>query len=139
MSIRIFPEKVSTIKKHKTREKLKDYTLDSKKLINQASHILSSVEVADKEFKKIKLPYLENTNVVFYSPTKLVIQGSDPFIKAKLKELHAQYIEILRKRTFFSRLEKIELYIQYQTNKDNKKIINKKTKDIIDKLKNEFK
>ncbi|APC96342.1 hypothetical protein [Francisella frigiditurris] len=139
MSIRIFPEKVSNIKKHKTRAKLKDHTLDSKKLIKQASHILSSVEVANKEFKKIKLPYLENTNVVFYSPTKLVIQGNNSFIKTKVKELHDQYLEILKKRTFFSKLEELELDIKYQTQKDNKKIINKKAKDIIEKLKEEFK
>lgn len=140
MTIKIIPEKVSKINSHKTRKKITNSTFSSKELISKASHLKISLEVANKEFKKINLPYLNETEIVFYSLNKIIIQSNREILKSKVKELHDQFIDRLNKSTFFSQLNKIEIIIDYNKPQNiNTKLINKDTKEAIEKLKKELK
>lgn len=142
MSIKIFPEKVSNIDSHKTRKKITQNTYASKELISKASHLKTTVEVANKELKKINLPYLKDTQVVFYSPEKIILQSDKEILKSKLKELHDQFVDKLRRCTLFSQLKKIEIIINYKdTTKNNTKtkhIDSKTARKALHKIKKEI-
>ncbi|ASG68003.1 hypothetical protein fh0823_05800 [Francisella halioticida] len=140
MSIKIVPEKIAKINSHKTRKKITNSTFSSKELISKASHLKITIEVANKELKKINLPYLNETEIVFYSPKKIILQSHREILKSKLKELHDQFVCRLNKNTLFSQLNKIDMIIDYsKPHKGKPKQINKNTKEAIEKLKKELK
>ena len=139
MTINIIPEKLAHIKKHKTRKNIINSTLASKDLINKASHLLYSVEIANKEFKKLNIPYLSDTKVVYYSPEKIILQSKKEILKSKVKELHGQFLEILNKRKFFSKIKKIEIIIDYEIEKQTKtRKHNYKAQEILREIKLEL-
>lgn len=140
MSIKIVPEKVAKINSHKTRKKITNSTFASKELISKVSHLKTTLEVANKELQKINLPYLSETEIVFYSTQKIILQSDREILKSKVKELHDQFIYMLNKNTFFSQLNKIDIIIYYTKPKRNKtKVIDKNTKKAIEELKKELK
>ncbi|API86694.1 hypothetical protein [Francisella uliginis] len=140
MSIKIVPEKVAKINSHKTRKKITNSTFASKELIAKASHLKTTLEVANKELQKINLPYLNETKVVFYSPQKIIVQSHREILKSKVKELHDQFVCRLNRNTFFSQLNKIEIVIDYNKPQKSKiKKVNNDTKEAIQKLKKELK
>ena len=140
MSIKIVPEKVAKINSHKTRKKITNSTFASKELIARASHLKTTLEVANKELQKINLPYLNETEVVFYSPQKIIVQSHREILKSKVKELHDQFVCRLNRNTFFSQLNKIEIVIDYNKPQKSKiKKVNNDTKEAIQKLKKELK
>lgn len=121
MTITIIPEKISNIDKHKTRIKITNSTQLSKELIRKAKNLISSTEVANKELRKLNIPYLNDTQIVYYTPQKIICKSQKEILKFKIKELHLQFLEILRKRKFFSKLQKIEILIDYSNSETNKK------------------
>ncbi|AXA33652.1 hypothetical protein [Francisella adeliensis] len=136
MSIKIVPEKLDKIQNHKTRHKIKNTTYANKELISRANHLASSNEVANKQLHKLNIPYLQDTDIIYYSATKIIVRSNKEILKAKIKELHQQFIDILQKHTMFSKLQKIEIQIEYDQN--TKKIIkqdNTQAKKQISKLK----
>lgn len=140
MSIKIVPEKVAKINSHKTRKKITNSTFASKELIAKASHLKTTLEVANKELQKINLPYLNETEIVFYSPQKIILQSHREILKSKVKELHDQFVCRLNRNTFFSQLNKIEIVIDYNKPQKSKiKKVNNDTKEAIEKLKKELK
>ena len=139
MSIKIVPEKVAKINSHKTRKKITNSTFASKELIAKASHLKTALEVANKELQKVNLPYLNETEIVFYSPQKIILQSRKEILKSKVKELHDQFVSRLNRNTFFSQLNKIGIIIDYNKPQKSKiKKINKNTKEAIEKLKKEL-
>ena len=141
MSIKIIPEKLAVIEKHKTRKRIKKTTYAGKELISRASHLVSSLEVANRQLQQIDIPYLKDCSIVFYSPEKIILSSDKEILKSKVKELHSQFVKMLSKHTFFSRLEKIEIQIDYTLKTTSKKVIkkvNQKTKDHINNLKQTF-
>ncbi|QIW10239.1 hypothetical protein [Francisella sp. LA112445] len=140
MSIKVVPEKVAKINLHKTRTKITNSTYASKELISKVSHLKTTLEVANKELKKLNLPYLNETEVVFYSPQKIILQSDREILKSKIKELHDQFINMLNKTTFFSKVNRIDITIDYSKPKNDKAIpVNKYTKQAIEKLKKDLK
>ncbi|MED7788543.1 hypothetical protein [Francisella sp. 19X1-34] len=136
MSIKIVPEKVAKINSHKTRKKITNSTYASKELISKVSHLKTTLEVANKELQKLNLPYLNETEIVFYSPQKIILQSDREILKSKVKELHDQFIHRLNNTTFFSKVNKIDVTIDYNKPKEGKTIkVNKYTKEAIEKLK----
>lgn len=136
MSIKIVPEKLDKIQNHKTRHKIKNTTYANKELISRANYLASSNEVANKQLHKLNIPYLQDTDIIYYSATKIIVRSNKEILKAKIKELHQQFIDILQKHTMFSKLQKIEIQIEYDQN--TKKIIkqdNAQAKKQISKLK----
>ena len=141
MSINIIPEKLALIEKHTTRKKITKLTYAGKDLISRATHLVSSLEVANKQLHQIDIPYLNDCQIVFYSPEKIIFSSDKEILKSKIKELHTQFVKMLNKHTFFSRLEKIEIQIDYAQKPTNKKVVkkvNKKTKEHINNLKQTF-
>ncbi|WP_150468219.1 hypothetical protein [Francisella sp. SYW-9] len=140
MSIKIIPEKVAKINSHKTRKKITNSTYASKELISRASYLKTSLEVANRELQKLNLPYLNETEIVFYSPQKIILQSDREILKSKVKELHDQFIDRLNKTTFFSKVNEIDITIDYsKPKKGNTKKVNKYTKKAIEKLKKDLK
>lgn len=115
MTIRIIPEKISHINKHKTRKKITNSTYAYKELISKASHLSSSLDVANKELKKFDIPYLNDTDIIYYSPEKLIFQSDREILKSKFRELSGQFIAKLRQSRLFSKLKKIEIIIDYKS------------------------
>ncbi len=141
MSIKIIPEKLAVIEKHKTRHKTEKTTYACKELISRSSHLVSSVDVANKQLQQIDIPYIKDCSIVFYSPEKVIISSDKEILKTKVKELHSQFIKLLNKHTFFSRLQKIEIQINYNQKPINEKALkksNQKAKDHIKNLKQTF-
>ena len=139
MSIKIYAEKLAVMDDHKTRKyNLKNSTQSSKVLINKATHIMLSVNVANKIFSKMDLPYMKDVNIGFYSPEKIILQTENDILRAKVKELHPQFLRILKKQKMFSKLEKIDINIV-----SKEKVVEKKpdieTKKQIEKLKRSLK
>ncbi len=139
--IKIHAEKVAKIDQHKTRRtNLKETTFSSKELISRASHLASSIDVANKIFSRMKLPYLDDVNIAFYSPEKIILATDKQILKSKVKELEPQFISILREQKIFSKLKKIEVSINYEKKEDIKtQKPNKIAIENINKLKEEFK
>ncbi|MDE4972309.1 hypothetical protein NAI46_13295, partial [Francisella tularensis subsp. holarctica] len=75
--------------------------------------------------------------IVFYSPTKIILHSNKEILKSKLKEIHDQFVTQLKQNTLFSRLESIEIIIDYtQNNNKTKSSVNNETaKQAIDKIK----
>lgn len=139
MSIKIYPEKASSINNHKTRKKITNSTYAYKELISKASHLKTTVEVANKELQKFNLPYLSDTKIVFYIPEKIIVQSDKEILKSKFKELHSQFIDTLRQSKLFSQLENIEIVIDYKTKSAQKpKVHNPLAKKELDKIKREL-
>jgi len=141
MSIKIIPERLAVIEKHKTRRRIKSTTYAAKDLISRASHLVNSLEVANKQLQKIDIPYIKDCKVVFYSPEKIILSSEKEILKSKVKELHTQFIKMLNQHTFFSRLEKIEIQIDYKlktVKKKNIKKVDQNTKDHLNNLKQTF-
>ncbi|APA82736.1 hypothetical protein [Francisella tularensis] len=140
MTIKIFPEKVANIPTHTTRKKITNTTYASKQLISKAAHLKTAIEVANKELYKLDLPYLRDTQIVFYSPTKIIVHSNKEILKSKLKELHDQFVTQLKQNTLFSRLEKIEIIIDYtqNNNKTNSSVNNETAKQALDKIKKQL-
>ncbi|APC95332.1 hypothetical protein IBE10_08820 [Francisella tularensis subsp. novicida] len=140
MTIKIFPEKVANIPTHTTRKKITNTTYASKQLISKAAHLKTAIEVANKELYKLDLPYLRDTQIVFYSPTKIIVHSNKEILKSKLKELHDQFVTQLKQNTLFSRLEKIEIIIDYtqNNNKTNSIVNNETAKQALDKIKKQL-
>ncbi|MBK2356502.1 hypothetical protein [Francisella hispaniensis] len=140
MTIKIFPEKVANIPSHTTRKKITNTTYASKQLISKAAQLKTTIEVANKELYKLDLPYLKDTQIVFYSPTKIIVYSDKEILKSKLKELHHQFITQLRQNKLFSKLEKIEIIIDYtqNVNKTNSSINNEIAKQALDKIKKQL-
>ncbi|OIN83573.1 hypothetical protein [Francisella sp. TX07-6608] len=140
MTIKIFPEKVANIPTHTTRKKITNTTYASKQLISKAAHLKTAIEVANKELYKLDLPYLRDTQIVFYSPTKIIVHSNKEILKSKLKELHDQFVTQLKQNTLFSRLEKIEIIIDYtqNNNKTNSSVNNEAAKQALDKIKKQL-
>lgn len=140
MTIKIFPEKVASIDSHTTRKKITNTTYASKQLISKAAQLKTTIEVANKELHKFNLPYLRDTQVVFYSPSKIIIHSNKEILKSKLKELHDQFVTQLKQNMLFSKLEKIDIIINYTQN--NKKIkptvTNEIAKQALDKIKKQL-
>ena len=124
MSIKVTPEKLSNISKHKTRKKISNSTFANKELIAKAFHLNSSIKVANIEFKKLNIPYLKDTKIVYYSPEKIILKSDREILKAKIKELQSQFLDILNTRKLFSKLKKIEVIIEYTKEKTTKLIPN---------------
>ncbi|MDE4963573.1 hypothetical protein NAI36_10540, partial [Francisella tularensis subsp. holarctica] len=61
-------------------------------------------------------------------------------LKSKLKERHDQFVTQLKQHTLFSRLERIEIIIDYtQTNnKTNSSVNNETAKQALDKIKKQI-
>ncbi|APC91893.1 MULTISPECIES: hypothetical protein [Francisella] len=141
MSIKIFPEKVASIDSHTTRKKITNTTYASKQLISKATQLKTTLEVANKELHKLSLPYLRDTQIVFYSPKKLIVHSNKEILKSKLKELHDQFVAQLSQNTLFSKLEKIEIIIDY-TQVNNKKTkppaTNKIAQQALDRIKKQI-
>ena len=140
MSIKIYAEKLEKIDKHKTRKsKLKSSTEASKELINKASHLVSSINVANKIFSQLNIPYMNDVKIGFYSHKKIILQTENDILRAKVKELHPQILRILNNQKIFSKLEKIDVDIVVK----EKVILEKKpdieTKKQIQKLKEKLK
>ena len=141
MTIKIIPEKLAVIEKHKTRKRIKKTTYAGKELISRAAHLVSSLEVANRQLQQIDVPYLRDCSIVFYSPEKIILSSEKEILKSKVKELHSQFIRLLNQHTFFSRLVKIEIQIDYRLKTVKKKNIEKvsqNTKDHINNLKQNF-
>lgn len=140
MSIKIHPEKASTINRHKTRKKITNNTYAYKELISKASHLKTTIEVANKELQKFNIPYLRDTKIVFYSPDKIIVQSDKEILKSKFKELHNHFVETLRQSRFFSQLKSIEIMIDYNvTSKAPRKVVaSKLAKQALYKLKKEI-
>ncbi|AVC44566.1 hypothetical protein B4919_07125 [Francisella tularensis subsp. novicida] len=140
MTIKIFPEKVANIPTYTTRKKITNTTYASKQLISKAAHLKTTIEVANKELYKLDLPYLRDTQIVFYSPTKIIVHSNKEILKSKLKELHGQFVTQLKQNTLFSRLEKIEIIIDYtqNNNKTNSSVNNETAKQALDKIKKQL-
>ena len=141
MSIKIIPEKLAVIEKHKTRKRIKSTTYAGKDLISRASHLTSLLEVANKQLHQINIPYLKDCKIVFYSPEKIILSSNKEILKSKVKELHSQFIKLLNQHTFFSKLVKIEIQIDYKLKSVKKKTIEKvsqNTKDHLNNLKQIF-
>jgi hypothetical protein len=136
MSIKIVPEKLDKIQNHKTRHKIKNTTYANKELISRASHLASSNEVANKQLHKLNIPYLQDTDIIYYSATKIIVKSNKEILKTKVKELHSQFISMLQKHTMFSKLQKIEIQIEYnQSTNKIPKLDNEQAKLQINKLK----
>lgn len=140
MTIKIFPEKVANIPSHTTRKKITNTTYASKQLISKAAQLKTTIEVANKELYKLDLPYLKDAQIVFYSPTKIIVYSDKEILKSKLKELHHQFITQLRQNKLFSKLEKIEIIIDYtqNVNKTNSSVNNEIAKQALDKIKKQL-
>lgn len=141
MSIKIIPEKLAAISQHKTRRKITNSTYAGKELISRAAHLANSLAVANKQFHQIDIPYLKDCDIVFYSPEKIILSSDKEILKSKIKELHSQFIGMLNKHIFFSKLEKIEIQIDYTqkpTNKNSAKKIDQNSKNNINKLRQAF-
>ena len=140
MTIKIFLEKVANIDSHTTRKKITNTTYASKQLISKAAQLKTTIEVANKELHKLNLPYLRDTQVVFYSPSKIIIHSNKEILKSKLKEFHDQFVTQLRQNTLFSKLEKIDIIINYtQNNKKTKPTVtNEIAKQALDKIKKQL-
>ncbi|AIT10134.1 hypothetical protein LO80_09225 [Candidatus Francisella endociliophora] len=140
MSIKIHPEKASSINNHRTRKKITNSTYAYKELISKASHLSTTIEVANKELQKFNLPYLCDTHVVFYSPKKIIVQSDKEILKTKFKELQSQFVSKLRQSRLFSKLEKIEIIIDYktQTKKPQKVSDTKLAKQALNEIKKEI-
>ncbi|ORM39192.1 hypothetical protein A2G94_00910 [Francisella endosymbiont of Ornithodoros moubata] len=140
MTIKIFPEKVASIDSHTTRKKITNTTYASKQLISKAAQLKTTIEVANKELHKLNLPYLRDTQVVFYSPSKIIIYSNKEILKSKLKELHDQFVTQLKQNMLFSKLEKIDIIINYiQNNKSTKlPVTNEIGKQALDKIKKQL-
>lgn len=140
MTIKIFPEKVASIDSHTTRKKITNTTYASKQLISKAAQLKITIEDANKELHKLNLPYLRDTQVVFYSPSKIIIYSNKEILKSKLKELHDQFVTQLKQNMLFSKLETIDIIINYiQNNKSIKfPIINEISKQALDKIKKQL-
>lgn len=140
MTIKIFPEKVASIDSHTTRKKITNTTYASKQLISKAAQLKTTIEVANKELHKLNLPYLRDTQVVFYSPSKIIIYSNKEILKSKLKELHDQFVTQLKQNMLFSKLEKIDIIINYiQNNKSTKlPVTNEIGKQPLDKIKKQL-
>lgn len=141
MSIKIIPEKVANIYSHRTRKKITESTYASKDLIAKAVNLSTTIEVANKQLHKLNLPYLKDTQLVFYSPTKIIVQSDKEILKSKIKELHNQFITKLNQTTLFSRVEKIELIVDYSNHQTKKADINppnKVAKKALEKIKLEI-
>ncbi|AJI54475.1 hypothetical protein [Francisella philomiragia] len=141
MSIKIIPEKVANIDSHRTRKKITESTYASKDLIAKAVNLSTTIEVANKQLHKLNLPYLKDTQLVFYSPTKIIVQSDKEILKSKIKELHNQFITKLNQTTLFSRVEKIELIVDYSNHQTKKADINppnKVAKKALEKIKLEI-
>ena len=137
MTIKIFPEKVASIDSHTTRKKITNTTYASKQLISKAAQLKTTIEVANKELQKLNLPYLRDTQVVFYSTSKIIIHSNKEILKSKLKELHDQFVTQLRQNTLFSKLEKIDIIINTQNNK-KPTVTNEIAKQALDKIKKQL-
>ncbi|KEI35680.1 hypothetical protein FRA_30c04030 [Francisella sp. W12-1067] len=136
MTITIIPEKISNIDKYKTRSKITNSTQANKELINKTKNLILSIEVANKELKKLNIPYLNDTEIVYYAPEKIICKSQKEILKFKIKELQSQFIEILKKSKLFSKLEKIEVLIDYSTNKPHEKnLSNYKAKEALQQIK----
>jgi hypothetical protein len=122
MAIKIIPEKVSHIDKHKTRKKITNSTYAYKELISRASHLSSSLDVANKELKKFDIPYLNDADIIYYSPEKLIFQSDREILKFKFRELSDQFITKLKQNRLFSKLKKIEIIIDYKAKESVSKI-----------------
>ena len=140
MTIKIFPEKVASIDSHTTRKKITNTTYTSKQLISKAAQLKTTIEIANKELHKLNLPYLRDTQVVFYSPSKIIIHSNKEILKSKLKELHDQFVTQLGQNMLFSKLEKIDIIINYtQNNKKTKPTVTNETaKQALDKIKKQL-
>ncbi|OEZ33766.1 hypothetical protein AS144_00880 [Francisella endosymbiont of Amblyomma maculatum] len=140
MTIKIFPEKVASIGSHTTRKKITNTTYASKQLISKAVQLKTTIEVANKELHKLNLPYLRDTQVVFYSHSKIIIHSNKEILKSKLKELHDQFVTQLKQNMLFSKLEKIDIIINYtQNNKKTKPTVtNEIAKQALDKIKKQL-
>ncbi|MFV9972799.1 MAG: hypothetical protein AB8V06_00980 [Francisella endosymbiont of Hyalomma asiaticum] len=140
MTIKIFPEKIASIDSHTTRKKITNTTYASKQLISKAVQLKTTIEVANKELHKLNLPYLRDTQVVFYSPSKIIIYSNKEILKSKLKELHDQFVTQLKQNMLFSKLEKIDIIINYiQNNKSTKlHVTNEIGKQALDKIKKQL-
>lgn len=140
MTIKIFSEKVASIDSHTTRKKITNTTYASKQLISKAAQLKITIEVANKELHKLNLPYLRNTQVVFYSPSKIIIYSNKEILKSKLKELHDQFVTQLKQNMLFSKLEKIDIIINYiQNNKKTKPpVTNEIARQALDKIKKQL-
>ena len=140
MTIKIFPEKVTSIDSHTTRKKITNTTYASKQLISKAAQLKTTIEVVNKELHKLNLPYLRDTQVVFYSPSKIIIYSNKEILKSKVKELHDQFVTQLKQNILFSKLEKIDIIINYiQNNKPTKlPVTNEIGKQALDKIKKQL-
>lgn len=140
MSIKIHPEKASTINRHKTRKKITNNTYAYKELISKASHLKTTIEVANKELQKFNTAYLRDTKIVFYSPNKIIVQGDKEILKSKFKELHNHFVETLQQSRLFSQLKSIEIIIDHSVaSKQPKKVLPSKfAKQALEKLKREI-
>lgn len=142
MSIKIIPEKLAKINQHKTRKKIKNTTYANKQLISRAAYLSNSLEIANKQLQNIDIPYLKDCKIVFYSPEKIILSSNKEILKSKIKQLHFQFIKILNKQTFFSRLETIEIQIDYAqqktTNTRRSNNVDTSTKSHLNKLKQKF-
>lgn len=136
MDIKIIPEKLDKIQKYKTRHKIKNTTYSNKELISRASHIASSNAVANSQMHKLNIPYLQDTNIIYYTPTKIIVKSDKEILKSKINELHDQLIDMLRKQIIFSKINTIEVQIDYAKNiKQISKPNNSQAKQQINKLK----
>ncbi|QIV96282.1 hypothetical protein EDC55_101100 [Allofrancisella inopinata] len=140
MTISIIPEKISNIDKYKTRSKITNSTQANKELINKTKNLILSIEVANKELKKLDIPYLNDAEIVYYEPEKIICKSQKEILKFKIKELQSQFIEILKKSKLFSKLKKIEVLIDYSNNKTTKKIpLNPKAKQALQQIRKDLK
>ncbi|MDE5031923.1 hypothetical protein NAI34_09885, partial [Francisella tularensis subsp. holarctica] len=65
---------------------------------------------------------------VFYSPTNLIVHSNTEILTSKLKERHDQFVTQLKQNTLFSRLERIEINIDYtKNNNKTNSILNNET------------
>ncbi|MDE4940415.1 hypothetical protein NAI66_10310, partial [Francisella tularensis subsp. holarctica] len=78
-------------------------------------------DVANKLLYQLDLTYLRDSQIVFYSPTKIIVHSNKEILKSKLKDLHDQFVTQLKQNTLFSRLERIDIIIDYTKNNNKTK------------------
>ena len=121
MTIKIIPEKISTIKNHSTRKKIKNLTYDSKNLISIAVNQLNIVEYANKELKKFNNKKLENLTIVYYSQEKIIFETINFQFKSYFPMIKEEIIELLRTKKIFSLLVDIKIQQKILIDKTKKK------------------
>ena len=125
--MKIFPEKISTIKDHKTRKMITQNTLINKEIIGRASNFVENNRDANIKLKNSNIPYLKDTQVVLYSSNKIIVESKISILKSKINELHDQLIKELKKIVFFKSIKKIEVIIDYN---EEESIATKERKDM---------